>query len=64
MTIGKVTKITEATGKDEDMVTFDWFSTDREDEYGKDEETMRLVSNFIGTMLEALNELPLDQTTK
>lgn len=57
VTIGKVQKITEATGNDEDdeddedMVTFDWFSTDNPE---PDAETMKLISEFIGTMLEAM----------
>ena len=52
--IGQVTSIAEATGNDEDMVTFDWFSTDDPRPY---EKTMMLISNFFGELLTAMNIL-------
>ena len=50
--IGKVKSIAEATGNDEDMVTFDWFSTDDPE---PDRKTMMLISEFLREMLQAMN---------
>ena len=50
--IGKVANIAMATGHDEDMVTFDWFSTD---DPNPDRETMLLISDFLGALFEAIN---------
>lgn len=52
VTIGKVTNIAMTTGHDEDMVTFDWFSTD---DPNPDRETMLLISDFLGALFEVIN---------
>ena len=47
---------------DDEVVIFDWFSTDdpgsEPGSPGSDEETMRLISDFLGTMLRAMGVLP------